>query len=254
MSRRTYGWICPLRKPIWYFQSLFTPGAAWSNDIVLQMAAYPVLVPVYLIEFRVKTGDETECYTVVCQAATMWVSSHTCCPFMPSTLTLRPTALYLFVLTPSMQSPYIIDDYIELLARDPIVARKTSFLPSPFVDGLRAMRSFANISCKVVSNTTIGIPISVPSRAISARLTYLSNNIGTMRGATQAYENWLLKSRDGPGVAKPIDWDDLRIRPFTDEECRRNRVWMELDNNVQRARWLIANAKVSCPNAGCLGQ
>lgn len=38
------------------------------------MAAYPVLVPVYLVEFKRRSGDDVEPYTVVCQAATPGVS------------------------------------------------------------------------------------------------------------------------------------------------------------------------------------
>ncbi|EPS94480.1 hypothetical protein FOMPIDRAFT_1055039 [Fomitopsis schrenkii] len=185
------------------------------------MAAYPVLVPVYLVEFRVNTGGETESYTVVCQAATLW-------------------------------SPYVIDDYIGLLARDPAIARKPlhPFLPSPFLKGLRAMLSFANLTCKVTSNTATGIALSVSPRGVSAGLSYLINSLGTMRGATRAYEDMFFRRRDDPpgsGLSKPIDidWDDLRIRPFTAEERRHNRLWTQLDAQVQRFRWFAANGKVA---------
>lgn len=158
------------------------------------------------------------------------------------------------VLTPSTQSPYVIDDYIGLLARDPAIARKPlhPFLPSPFLKGLRAMLSFANLTCKVTSNTATGIALSVSPRGVSAGLSYLINSLGTMRGATRAYEDMFFRRRDDPpgsGLSKPIDidWDDLRIRPFTAEERRHNRLWTQLDAQVQRFRWFAANGKVSSP-------
>ena len=68
-------WIYPLHEPTWCaVPSVLGLLCANHQHYFPQMAAYPVLVPVYLVEFKVDTGGEAESYTVVCQAATAGVS------------------------------------------------------------------------------------------------------------------------------------------------------------------------------------
>lgn len=125
--------------------------------------------------------------------------------------------------------------------RCPSVAKNLilPFIPSPFLRGLRAMRSFANLSCGI--GTTVLIR---RSRAVAARLSSLMNRLAAAPSALGLYETTFFKSLDeatGAVTARPIDWDDLRIRPYTNEECVRNRLWAELDSQVQLFRWSVAN-------------
>ena len=110
------------------------------------------------------------------------------------------------------------------------------------------MRSFVNLTC------SIGIAsLGLPSRVASARLSDLINGLAAIPGATRFYENLFFKTRDeatGAMSAWPIDWDDLRIRPYSDVECRRNRLWIQLDSKVQLFRWSAANTQVSRPVPG----
>lgn len=151
------------------------------------------------------------------------------------------------MLIPCTQSPYIIDDYLALVRRDPAITKKfiPPFLPSPFARGLRAMRSFVNLSCST------GIAsLGLPSRVASARFSDLINGLAVIPGATRVYQDLFFKTRDeatGAESARPIDWDDLRIRPYSDAECRHNRLWTQLDSQVQLFRWSAANTQVRRP-------
>jgi len=170
---------------------------------VTMMAAYPVLVPVYVLQYELNLANGPANYTVVMDAA-------------------ATTGSY-----------YINDDYFRLVAEGLAVPQvadtRLSLLLSPVGVILQFMKSFANITCDVISSET-----SVGSAAIEKELSQLLGDAAFTKGAMEAYQNHFFSDPTSAQPSRPVDWDDLRIREFTDAEVTSNQAWIRLDNKRQR--------------------
>ncbi|KAH9928302.1 uncharacterized protein B0H18DRAFT_254158 [Fomitopsis serialis] len=124
---------------------------------VTMMAAYPVLVPVYVLQYELNLINGPANYTVVMDAAS------------------------------TSGGYYINDDYFRLVAEGLTVPQvadtRLSLLLSPVGCILQFMKSFANLTCDVVSSGT-----RVGSAAIEKELSQLLGDAAFTKGAMEAYQ------------------------------------------------------------------
>ncbi|KZT72997.1 hypothetical protein DAEQUDRAFT_808547 [Daedalea quercina L-15889] len=189
-----------------------------STVMATMMAAYPVLVPVYLVEHELQ---DTASFTVILEAADSW-------------------------------GYYINDDYFRLLAQGRVSVPSTrattdSLLPvSPVINAIQYMKTFTNITIgPLAPKATIGITRDNVTGAVSK----LINDIAFSEGAMAAYENRFF-SDSAARPSQPIDWDDLRIREFTMGEVWMNSMWAKLDAQRHGIGQLLRRVKEHSDESG----
>ncbi|KZT00810.1 uncharacterized protein LAESUDRAFT_731876 [Laetiporus sulphureus 93-53] len=179
-------------------QLKFDPSAVKAN----LFAAYPVLVPIYLAQYEmpaIDTGDPLT-FTAILEAFTRKGRIVT---------EDRDREQAQRILNKDPNGPDFFKRFIDYLS------------PREFWvnDGSNSISRFAPLE----------LHATMPHVKLSqGALEKWVNDAAATKGAIESYQAKYFPCSATESGVNVVDWDDLRIREFTDEEKMANRVWMDL--------------------------